>query len=296
MPATPIHDDHLIIPTLRQLASGQQPQQTAQHQTLQHLQSDYGAVVLDESQQWQLAYPIEWLRAADFAGVFSLPCVVSICDHTPSTNTMLKESGEPPSILLTEHQHGGKGQRGKQWLSLPASGIAMSACFATPKAMSSLSGLSVALGAALCQAFATLAPLRFKFPNDIITASDEKVAGILIEVNPHKTIIGVGCNWQMTEVLAARIAQLGQQAAGLLSQLAAPLTRTQCAQLIGQTLCATMTQFCDAGFAAFQKIAQQFHHVGIGETWTDGRFAHQQFCGFADDGALITSEAGRVVN
>ncbi len=92
-------------------------------------------------------------------------------------------------VVIADEQTKGKGRLGKDWYS-PKSGLWFSLVL-----RSSDSQLApLAIGLALCDALEGLGfKARIKWPNDIVINS-KKVAGILIEVENHRLIVGIGMN------------------------------------------------------------------------------------------------------
>lgn len=123
--------------------------------------------------------------------------------ETESTNKYARESVARQStatLITTDHQTAGRGQRGNSWeseagknllftLSLPTRGIAASQQFA----------LSELISVALCDVLSEYTEdIRIKWPNDIYY-KDKKLCGILIEhdlegAHLTRSLIGVGLN------------------------------------------------------------------------------------------------------
>ena len=120
-----------------------------------------------------------------------------------------------PCLLVAEHQSAGRGRQGRTWKSVPGASLTFS--LGLPLALADWSGLSLAVGVALCEALDPLgaratqpgtepasAPrLGLKWPNDLwlLDASGSagrKLGGILIETVAAGTqrlvIIGIGLN------------------------------------------------------------------------------------------------------
>ena len=122
-----------------------------------------------------------------------------------------------PCLLVAEHQSAGRGRQGRTWKSVPGASLTFS--LGLPLALADWSGLSLAVGVALCEALDPLgarmiqpepepeparAPrLGLKWPNDLWLVdagggAGRKLGGILIETVAAGTqrlvIIGVGLN------------------------------------------------------------------------------------------------------
>lgn len=125
---------------------------------------------------------------------------------TPSTNDFLKQLCaaqvvENHTVVVTENQTRGKGQRGNQWNTKPNKNLTFSILIKeTLSQDSSVFDLNVAVSISIIQALEKLRipKLNIKWPNDILSES-KKISGILIEnsiLNQHSisSVIGVGLN------------------------------------------------------------------------------------------------------
>lgn len=252
------------------------------HPYLKMLQEEYGAV-LETAAGWQLTYAPEWLAPVSCA----LP--VEILDETSSTQQYIRQQ-RAPCAIFAEYQSGGMGRRGNPWLALPADAILLSVRLPRPPA---IAGVSVALGVCLCMA---LSPqLRFKWPNDIVNLQGHKIAGILTEVVGDDLLVGVGVNWRMTATLAQRIAAGGRPPAALHREQTTVTSRNQCAQLVLQTIINTVAAYRD-GFAPFRQAAIACHSIAVGEIVQFSPNRGEVFCGFDDDGALLTNQQTITMN
>ena len=129
-----------------------------------------------------------------------------------------------PCLLVAEHQSAGRGRQGRTWKSVPGASLTFS--LGLPLALADWSGLSLAVGVALCEALDPPGPLGaratqprtdpanaprlgLKWPNDLWlvnaggsagagTGAGRKLGGILIETVAAGTqrlaIIGIGLN------------------------------------------------------------------------------------------------------
>ena len=117
-----------------------------------------------------------------------------------------------PCLLVAEHQSAGRGRQGRAWKSAPGASLTFS--LGLPLAMTDWSGLSLAVGVALCDALDALDPpaepanglrLGLKWPNDLwlvdVNRADgagRKLGGILIETvaagTQRRAVIGIGLN------------------------------------------------------------------------------------------------------
>ncbi len=115
-----------------------------------------------------------------------------------------------PSLLVAEHQTGGRGRMGRAWLATPGASLTFS--MSLPMDPPDWSGLSLAVGSALADALDPPATRRgalqigLKWPNDLwlveggdaAPASGRKLGGILIETvmagSQRLAVIGIGLN------------------------------------------------------------------------------------------------------
>ena len=164
-----------------------------------------------------------------------------------------------PCLLVAEHQTGGRGRQGRAWQS--AAGASLTFSLALPLAASDLSGLSLAVGVALCEALdpagASGPRVGLKWPNDLWLmdgpvdgmSNGRKLGGILIETvtagSQRLAIIGIGLNVREFDVPQATtgfaaLQEIDPQATapGVLAQVALPLVQA-------------VKQFEREGFAAF---------------------------------------------
>lgn len=139
---------------------------------------------------------------------------IEVLFQIDSTNQYLLERPRPHACaVLAEYQTLGRGRRGRQWMSPPASGICLSLGwhFAAPPATLVL--LSLLTGACAARALAAcgVQGIGLKWPNDLVHG-DRKLGGILIEsraqaAGPMDVVIGIGINVRLPESSRAAIAQ-----------------------------------------------------------------------------------------
>lgn len=151
--------------------------------------------------------PIEWLDAervsahlGEIAGEYAL----QVFDSVDSTNRVLMsaalEGARAGTLVCAEHQHAGRGRRGRPWHSGLGSSLTFSLLWRFDNGLQSLAGLSLAVGLAIARAVNGHGghPARLKWPNDVL-AGHRKLAGILVEVQgdldgPAFAVVGVGLN------------------------------------------------------------------------------------------------------
>jgi BirA family transcriptional regulator, biotin operon repressor / biotin---[acetyl-CoA-carboxylase] ligase len=131
-----------------------------------------------------------------------------------STNTRLLEALPPTagtaSVVLAEHQTGGRGRRGRGWIAPPGGAICVSLAWQFADMPADLAALSLVVG--LCATGALrevgVENVRLKWPNDLVTPTG-KLGGILMEMRaeaggPVHVVIGIGLNVLLDD--AARVA------------------------------------------------------------------------------------------
>ena len=164
-----------------------------------------------------------------------------------------------PCLLVAEHQSAGRGRQGRSWQSLPGASLTFS--LGLPLAATDWSGLSLAVGVALCEALEpahSAGPqIGLKWPNDLWlmdgplhgATTGRKLGGILIETVAAGTqrlvIIGVGLN-----VLPFDVAEANTGFAAL-HELDAATTAPTVLAKIALPLVRALQQFEREGFAAF---------------------------------------------
>jgi BirA family transcriptional regulator, biotin operon repressor / biotin---[acetyl-CoA-carboxylase] ligase len=161
-----------------------------------------------------------------------------------------------PCLLVAEHQTQGRGRLGREWVG--NAGASLTFSLALPLAVAEWSGLSLAVGMALADAFepphaAALPRIVLKWPNDLwlrdAAERGRKLGGILIEtvnVGQHRMcVVGVGVN-----VLPQAIEGLNNGYACLQEidpDISAPAALAQACEPLVRAL----LQFERDGFAAF---------------------------------------------
>jgi len=231
--------------------------------------------------------------------------------HCDSTSARLLDGPEPrPGCLcvsLAEFQSGGRGRRGRSWLSPPASGLCLSLGRVFSHAPARLAGLGLAAGVLVVEALEQLGAqgVGLKWPNDLVTA-DGKLGGILVDVagepaGPLRAIVGIGLNIHLPpalpEQLAVDPAALAPAGlAGLLADAAARRNRIA-AQLISH-LGAGLQEFEQQGFAAFAERWQAHDRLYGLPVAVDGPGGRQRGTaqGIAADGALLLATGGEIVS
>jgi BirA family biotin operon repressor/biotin-[acetyl-CoA-carboxylase] ligase len=132
-------------------------------------------------------------------------------DELDSTNNEAKRCAEngakDGTLYITECQTGGRGRRGRQWVSPAGTGIWMSLLIRPEIAPSHASMLTlvsaVAVAKAINEVLGDTAQCAIKWPNDIVV-NHHKVCGILTEMSAEMScmnfvVIGIGINVNTTD-------------------------------------------------------------------------------------------------
>jgi BirA family biotin operon repressor/biotin-[acetyl-CoA-carboxylase] ligase len=144
-----------------------------------------------------------------------------------STNTRLLEALPPAAgsaaVMLAEHQTGGRGRRGRNWIAPPGGAICLSLAWQYADLPADLSALSLIVGMAAVAALdqVGVTGVRLKWPNDLVTARG-KLGGILIEMRaeaggPVHLVIGLGLNVLLDDEVRAAVRAAGNVADDLQS-------------------------------------------------------------------------------
>lgn len=207
-----------------------------------------------------------------------------------------------PCLLIAEHQTAGRGRQGRSWQS--AAGASLTFSLGVPLSVADWSGLSLAVGVALCEAIETsrtpesTAPrLGLKWPNDLwLGAPGEggrKLGGLLIETvaagAQRLAVIGVGINiepfaadWLTTGFACAQELDPAITAPTLMTRVALPLVQA-------------MRLFSEAGFGAFEaRFAARDLLVGKTVTTTSPDIPEGVAQGVSAHGALRIATASGV--
>lgn len=170
-----------------------------------------------------------------------------------STNTRMLNRTSPHSLhntlTLAEFQYGGRGRRGRAWLSPYARNLSMSLGLRSDKKLAQMGGLSLVVGLAMAAVLEELGVqgLALKWPNDVLV-DDKKISGILVELVQKATgvevVIGMGVNVDLSDEEIGNIEQ--------------PITDLRRA---GVSL--SRTELVVATIANVQKFVQQFEGEGF---------------------------------
>lgn len=141
---------------------------------------------------------------------------LALLDETVSTNDWVRrraaDAGWQGIVCLAERQTGGRGRRGRHWVSPFGRNLYLSLGWEFEGGAALLEGLSLAVGVGVCRALGGPLPgLQLKWPNDILYQG-RKLGGVLVEMQGDpaglcQLIIGVGINHAMDSRFADGIGQ-----------------------------------------------------------------------------------------
>ncbi|MDR2880794.1 MAG: biotin--[acetyl-CoA-carboxylase] ligase [Azoarcus sp.] len=183
-------------------------------------------------------------------------------EECTSTNSVLLDA--PPEndgrshVLIAARQNAGRGRRGRQWLSWPGASLTFSVLWRFAPDAPAPAGLSLAVGLALARALEKLgtSSVTLKWPNDVLVHG-AKIAGILVEVLPERTltaVIGIGLNLRLPADVVIPESGAVTDLACELGEL--PALETLLAAILSE-LHPMLTTYASTGFALLRNAWQQ---------------------------------------
>ena len=161
---------------------------------------------------------------------------VEVLESVGSTNAVLAaaaaEDAPDGTVLVAEHQEAGRGRLDRSWASPPRAGLTVSVLLRPDVPASRRSWLPLLAGVALAEAVRDVAGVRaaLKWPNDLLAADGEELAGVLAEAvsggglsgggMSGGVVLGVGLNVSTTP------GELPEGGTSLLAQGAGTTDRT----------------------------------------------------------------------
>lgn len=210
---------------------------------------------------YRLAEPLELLQREAIEACLdgsSRPLLHSLEVHQSVGSTNAHLRGYRDALVsghacLAEHQHAGRGRRGRQWSSPFGANIYLSVGWRYHDPGNDLSGLSLAMAVAVVRALraAGVTGAGVKWPNDILWRG-RKLAGVLVEAfgeahGPWGVVVGVGLNVRMPAHAGAEI----DQAWADLSEAAPDTGRNAVAGGLLHHVLVALEAFGRDGFEAF---------------------------------------------
>lgn len=221
---------------------------------------------------------------------------VRVIDECGSTNSELVEAAPDPlgriQVLACERQTGGRGRRGRSWLSWDEGSLTFSLRWSFEPGPHMPAGLSLVAGLAVARTLERLGGegVQLKWPNDVLV-NGQKLAGILIELVQGRgqrasAVIGIGVNLHVPQDAAIDVVGGVADLVGVLSGL--PDRNTLLAMLLSE-LATLLDTYSSAGFAALRGAWMQrnaFADLPVllsGEGWSQSGVC----AGVDEDGALL---------
>lgn len=206
------------------------------------------------------------------------------------------------TCCLAEHQGGGRGRRGRRWLSPVARGLCLSLGARLERGGHGLPSLSLAAGVAVLRALrsAGAGDVLLKWPNDIIHR-DGKLGGILVDVagepgGPLHVVIGVGINVHGAPPAGDVVIAGGLRPTSLADDpVSRRPSRNDLAAALIDSLFAAVAEFDSHGFAPFADEWRRADFLAGRNVAVEGEGQEQSgiACGIADDGTLLVESGGR---
>ena len=231
-----------------------------------------------------------WLRELD------------IRETVDSTNTALLARAQTAAIagcvLTAETQTGGRGRRGRTWVSPFGRNLAVSLGVGSSRPAVELGALSLVVGLAVRSALTQhgLSGVELKWPNDILLQG-RKLAGILIELvratPPVEVVIGVGINVGGQHAVASKV----DQAIADVTEQVTPPARNQLLAGVINHIVASCSHFEAEGFGPFRapwQAAHRYQGASVTVTLPGGERVSGTVLGLAADGALRIATASGV--
>lgn len=230
---------------------------------IQALRAAGVAIVGSTGQGYALDQPLDLLDAQALRAALPDPVqrqiqALEVAWSLDSTNSELLRRDTPVSgcaVLLAERQTGGRGRRGRSWVSPLAAHVYLSVARRFGGGLARLGGLSLVAGVAVAEGLRDLglAQIGLKWPNDLVVEG-RKLGGLLVEGGgeaggPARAVIGVGLNVRMPAQQAASIDQPWLDLAQALPQ---PVTRTAVAAAVLARLLPALEAFDAEGLAPFR--------------------------------------------
>ncbi|MEE8388979.1 MAG: bifunctional biotin--[acetyl-CoA-carboxylase] ligase/biotin operon repressor BirA [Acidiferrobacterales bacterium] len=187
-------------------------------------------------------------------------------DEIDSTSNFLSALSASEFVLgvvcIAEVQSGGRGRRGRSWVSTPYRNIMMSMSWQFDNGPASVAGLSLAAGVAVVKALREFGidDIGLKWPNDIIW-HHRKIAGLLLDVQgeasgPSRVVLGLGLNVSIGEKDAQNIDQSWVDMRTIIDEV---VDRNRLVAMLVIKLEDMFTRFESSGLSAFEQDWQAVH-------------------------------------
>jgi len=257
---------------------------------------------------YRMPEPVEWLDGGAIAhhlGTAAGAYTIRVLDSVDSTNSALMAAAlggaADGTLFCTEHQHAGKGRRGRRWHSVLGGSLTFSVLWRFENGLQSLSGLSLAVGLAIARAVNRHSrhPAKLKWPNDVLV-DYRKLAGILVEVQGDMhgaalAVVGIGLNVRLNETQRDAV----DQAVVDLAEMGVTVGRNQLLADCLLELHAVLTLFRQHGFAALRDdwlALDAYAGKRVALTLPDARSVQGVASGVDETGAFLLRDARSTLN
>ena len=257
---------------------------------------------------YRMPEPVEWLDGAvveRHLGAASDAYTIHVLDSVDSTNTALMAAAlggaVDGTLFCAEHQHTGRGRRGRQWHSVLGGSLTFSVLWRFDTGLQSLAGLSLVVGLAIARAVNRHSrhTARLKWPNDILV-DYRKLAGILVEVQGDMhgaafAVVGVGLNVRLNEAQRDAV----DQAVVDLAEMGVTVGRNQLLADCLLELNAALSVFRQHGFAALREewlALDAYAGRAVALALPDARSVQGVACGVDETGAFLLRDAQSILN
>lgn len=258
---------------------------------------------------YRLAAPLELLDAGKILRALGREAQgrvarLEIFEDISSTNSHLMtvgHAGAPSGTLcLAERQSGGRGRRGRTWVSPFGANIYLSLLWRYTMGPGGLGGISLAAGAAVAGVLeaAGVAQVALKWPNDVLWKR-RKLAGLLLEVaaeshGPSLVVVGLGLN---TRLRGAQTKAIDQPWVDLDEILGSGgYSRNRLAARLIEALTGAMDRYGREGLAPFLTDWERYdrHRGEPVEIHMGDRVVAGIQAGITEGGALRVEVGGRI--
>lgn len=197
---------------------------------------------------------------------------IEVHQSLSSTNEYLRENSPKETgkarAILAESQPGGKGRRGRGWVTTPYRNLMLSVAWRYSQWPVNPAALSLAFAVSVHQALleSRVKEATIKWPNDILL-NDRKLAGLLVEAGGEASgacdlVFGVGVNFHIDPATGN---QIDQDWVHLTSVDSVDMSRNQMAANILTNLIETLMLFQTDGFAPFAEYWNS-HAAYVGQS------------------------------
>ena len=223
-------------------------------------------------------------------------CYESVDSTNRVLKTMAADGADHGTLVVANEQTGGRGRRGRGWLTPKDTSIAMSLLLRPEIPPAKVALLSLAASVAVAKGIRQVTGLEagIKWPNDIVV-NGKKVCGILLEMdadeqNVHYIVAGVGINVHLMDIPE----EIRATATSLDLELGHPCSRVEIVKAVMRATEETEKLLKDGSFmSVYESLSVTLGHPvsvqAVGETFTGT--AEQ----IREDGVLmVRTESGAV--